>query len=77
MKPRIFSHFQDYLIQYISHQYQNFLHCNSSQCTDFLKFVFILLDIGPALQGSISQKVVGLRLIVSVIVSVISKLLIG
>ena len=26
MKQRIFSHFQDYLIQYISHQY-----CNSSQ----------------------------------------------
>ena len=31
MKQRIFSHFQDYLIQYISHQYQNLLHCTSSQ----------------------------------------------
>ena len=31
MKQRIFSHFQDYLIQYISHQYQNLLYCNSSQ----------------------------------------------
>ena len=32
MKQRIFSHFQyDYLIQYISHQYQDFLYCNSSQ----------------------------------------------
>jgi hypothetical protein len=28
---RIFSHFQDYLIQYISHQYQDLLYCNSSQ----------------------------------------------
>ena len=28
MKQRIFSHFQDYLIQYIS---QNLLYCNSSQ----------------------------------------------
>ena len=25
MKQRIFSHFQDYLIQYISHQYQDLL----------------------------------------------------
>jgi hypothetical protein len=31
MKQRIFSHFQDNLIQYISHQYQNLLYCNSSQ----------------------------------------------
>ena len=31
MKQRIFSHCQDYLIQYISHQYQNLLYCNSSQ----------------------------------------------
>jgi hypothetical protein len=31
MKQRIFSHFQDYLIQYISHQYQNLLYCKSSQ----------------------------------------------
>jgi hypothetical protein len=31
MKQRIFSHFQDYLIQYISHQYQDHLYCNSSQ----------------------------------------------
>jgi hypothetical protein len=31
MKQRIFSHFQDYLIQYISHQYQYPLYCNSSQ----------------------------------------------
>ena len=31
MKQRIFSQFQDYLIQYISHQYQNLLYCNSSQ----------------------------------------------
>ena len=31
MKQRIFSHFQDYLIQYISHQYQNLLYCNISQ----------------------------------------------
>ena len=31
MKQRIFSHFQDYLIQYISHQYQDFLYCNISQ----------------------------------------------
>jgi len=30
-KQRIFSHFQDYLIQYISHQYQDHLYCNSSQ----------------------------------------------
>ena len=30
MKQRIFSHFQDYLIQYISHQYQDILYCNSS-----------------------------------------------
>ena len=29
MKQRIFSHFQDYLIQYISHQYQDLLYCNS------------------------------------------------
>ena len=28
MKQRIFSHFQ---IQYISHQYQDLLYCNSSQ----------------------------------------------
>ena len=26
MKQRIFSHFQDYLIQYISHQYQDLLY---------------------------------------------------
>jgi hypothetical protein len=31
MKQRIFLHFQDYLIQYISHQYQDLLYCNSSQ----------------------------------------------
>jgi hypothetical protein len=31
MKQRIFSHFQDYLIQYISHQYQDLSYCNSSQ----------------------------------------------
>ena len=31
MKQRIFSHFQDYLIQYISHQYQDLLYCKSSQ----------------------------------------------
>jgi hypothetical protein len=31
MKQRIFSHFQDYLIQYISHHYQYLLYCNSSQ----------------------------------------------
>ena len=31
LKQRIFSHFQDYLIQYISHQYQNLLNCNSPQ----------------------------------------------
>ena len=31
MKQTIFSYFQDYLIQYISHQYQYLLHCNSSQ----------------------------------------------
>ena len=31
MKQRIFSHFQDYLIQYISHQYQDLLYSNSSQ----------------------------------------------
>ena len=31
MKPRLISHFQDYLIQYISHQYQDHLYCNSSQ----------------------------------------------
>ena len=31
MKKRILSHFQDYLIQYISHQYQDLLYCNSSQ----------------------------------------------
>ena len=31
MKRRIFSHFQDYLIQYISHQYQDLLYCNISQ----------------------------------------------
>jgi hypothetical protein len=28
MKQRIFSHFQDYLIQYISHQYQDLHYCN-------------------------------------------------
>jgi hypothetical protein len=27
----LFSHFQDYLIHYISHQYQDLLYCNSSQ----------------------------------------------
>jgi hypothetical protein len=31
MKQWIFSHFQDYLIQYINHQYQYLLYCNSSQ----------------------------------------------
>jgi hypothetical protein len=31
MKQRLFSHFQDYLIQYISHQYQDLFYCNSSQ----------------------------------------------
>ena len=30
-ETKIFSHFQDYLIQYISHQYQDLLYCNSSQ----------------------------------------------
>ena len=31
MTSRILSHFQDYLIQYISRQYQELLYCNSSQ----------------------------------------------
>jgi hypothetical protein len=31
MKQRIFSYFQDYLIQYICHQYQDLFYCNSSQ----------------------------------------------
>ena len=31
MKQRLLSHFQEYLIQYISRQYQNLLYCNSSQ----------------------------------------------
>ena len=31
MKQRIFSYFQDYLIQYISHQYQDILYWNNSQ----------------------------------------------
>ena len=31
MKQRIFSHFEDYLIQYISHQYQDLLYNKSSQ----------------------------------------------
>jgi hypothetical protein len=31
MKQRIFSHSQDYLIQYIRHQYQDLLYCNGSQ----------------------------------------------
>ena len=31
MTQRIFSHFQVYLIQYISHQYQDLLYYNSSQ----------------------------------------------
>ena len=31
MKQRIFSHFQNYLIQYISHQYQDLPYSNSSQ----------------------------------------------
>jgi hypothetical protein len=32
MKQRILSHFQDYLFQYISHQYQDILYCiDSSQ----------------------------------------------
>ena len=31
MKQRILSHFQDYLIQYNSHQYQDLLYCNNSQ----------------------------------------------
>ena len=31
MKQRIYSHFQDYLIQYISHKYQDLLYCNSFQ----------------------------------------------
>ena len=31
MKQRIFSHFQNYLIQYINHQYQDLLYRNSSQ----------------------------------------------
>ena len=31
MKQRICSHVQDYLMQYISHQYQDLLYCNSSQ----------------------------------------------
>ena len=41
MKQRIFSHFQDYLIQYISHQYQDLLYCNSSQY--ILSNVFLCL----------------------------------
>jgi hypothetical protein len=36
MKQRIFSHFQDYMIQYISHQYQDLLYCNSSQYILFI-----------------------------------------
>jgi hypothetical protein len=31
MKQGIFAHFQDYLFQCISHQYQDLLYCNSSQ----------------------------------------------
>ena len=31
MKQRICSHVQDYLMQYISNQYQDLLYCNSSQ----------------------------------------------
>jgi hypothetical protein len=31
MKQRILSHSQDYLIQYISHQYQDLLYCNIYQ----------------------------------------------
>ena len=31
MKQSIFSHLKDYLIQYIIHQYQDLLYCNSSQ----------------------------------------------
>jgi hypothetical protein len=31
MKQRLLSHFQEYLIQYISHQYQDLVYCNSSQ----------------------------------------------
>ena len=31
MKQRLFSHFQDYPIQYIIHKYQDLLYCNSSQ----------------------------------------------
>jgi hypothetical protein len=36
MKQRIFSHFQDYLIQYISHQYQDLLYCNTNTIQIFL-----------------------------------------
>jgi hypothetical protein len=42
-----------------------------------VRIVFCIDYYPPTYQGSISQKVVSLRLIVSVIVSVISKLLIG
>ena len=31
MKQRIFSHFQDYLTQYISHQHQDLLYSSRSQ----------------------------------------------
>ena len=31
MKQRIFSHFQDYLVHYISDQYQDLHYCNISQ----------------------------------------------
>ena len=31
MKQRIFLHFQNYLIQYNSHHYQDLLYCNNSQ----------------------------------------------
>ena len=43
MKQGIFSHFQDYLFQYISHQYQNLLYCNSSQY--ILSTYIIVLNI--------------------------------
>ena len=40
MKQRIFSHFQEYLIQYISHQYQDLLYCNSSQYSQYILSIY-------------------------------------
>ena len=50
MKQRIFSHFQDYLIQYISHQYQDLLYCNSSQYICLHITVSIIIIIMLCLQ---------------------------